>query len=130
MFGSYTLWRYAQANDLKPGVFKIRPFVHETSWHPFPVNGADALFLKLRDVPEQLPDDGKGWFLRPVEDSKKEPGNVKPSGEIIELATPRKSGTDVSCDLLCVDLQHDGDRRCRNGSNIIQNSKLRWRWKR
>ncbi|WP_299983890.1 ATP-grasp domain-containing protein [uncultured Ruegeria sp.] len=86
MFGSYTLWRYAQANDLKPGVFKIRPFVHEEPWHPFLLNGADALFLTLRDVPEQLPDDGSNWFLRPVEDSKEEPGNVKSTGEIIELA--------------------------------------------
>lgn len=86
MFGSYTLWRYALANDLKPGVFKIRPFVHEEPWHPFLLNGADALFLTLRDVPEQLPDDGKDWFLRPVEDSKEEPGNVKSSGEIIDLA--------------------------------------------
>ncbi len=86
MFGSYTLWRYAQANDLKPGVFKIRPFVHEEPWHPFLLNGADALFLTLREVPEQLYDDGKDWFLRPVEDSKEEPGNVKSTGEIIELA--------------------------------------------
>ncbi len=86
LFGSYTLWRYAQANDLKPGVFKIRPFVHEEPWQPFLLNGADALFLTLRDVPEQLHDDGKDWFLRPVEDSKEEPGNVKSTGEIIELA--------------------------------------------
>ncbi|WP_300035995.1 hypothetical protein [uncultured Roseobacter sp.] len=86
MFGSYTLWRYALANDLKPGVFKIRPFVHEIPWHPFLLNGADALFLTLRDVPEHLPDDGKDWFLRPVEDSKEEPGNVKSAGEIIDLA--------------------------------------------
>lgn len=86
MFGSYTLWRYAKANDLTPGVFKIRPFVHEASWHPFLLNGADALFLTLRDVPEQFPDDGKDWFLRPVEDSKEEPGNVKSTGEIIDLA--------------------------------------------
>lgn len=86
MFGSYTLWRYAQANDLEPGVFKIRPFVHETPWHPFLLNGADALFLTLRDVPEQLPDDGKNWFLRPVEDSKEEPGKVRTTSEIIDLA--------------------------------------------
>lgn len=86
MFGSYTLWRYAKANDLKPGVFKIRPFVHEASWHPFLLNGADALFLTLRDVPKQFPDNGKDWFLRPVEDSKEEPGNVKSTGEIIDLA--------------------------------------------
>ena len=42
--------------------------------------------MTLRDVPEQLPDDGKDWFLRPVEDSKEEPGNVKSTGEIIDLA--------------------------------------------
>ena len=86
MFGSYTLWRYAQANDLKPGVFKIRPFVHEVPWQPFLLNGANALFLKLRDVPAKLPHDGKSWFIRPVEDSKEEPGKVKTTGEIIELA--------------------------------------------
>ncbi|MEP6021440.1 MAG: ATP-grasp domain-containing protein [Paracoccaceae bacterium] len=86
MFGSYSLWRYAQANDLKPGIFKIRPFVHETSWHPFLLNGADALFLTLRDVPEQLPDDGKDWFLRPVDDSKEAPGTVRSTGDIIALA--------------------------------------------
>lgn len=86
MFGSYTLWRYAQANDLKPGVFKIRPFVHEAPWQPFLLNGADALFLQLRDVPAKLPHDGKNWFIRPVEDSKEEPGKVKTAGEIIELA--------------------------------------------
>ncbi|MEP3629067.1 MAG: ATP-grasp domain-containing protein [Hyphomicrobiales bacterium] len=86
MFGSYVLWRYAQSNNLKPGVFKIRPFVHETAWQPFLLNGADALFLTLRDVPEQFPDDEKYWFLRPVEDSKEEPGNVKSTSEIIDLA--------------------------------------------
>lgn len=52
MFGSYTLWRYAKANDLKSGVFEIRPFVHETPWYPFLLNGPDTLFLTLRDVPE------------------------------------------------------------------------------
>lgn len=86
MFGSYTLWRYAKANDLEPGVFKIRPFVHEEPWQTFLLNGADALFLKLQDVPEKLPNDGKNWFLRPVEDSKEEPGTVKTTDEIIELA--------------------------------------------
>ena len=86
MFGSYTLWRYAAANDLKPGVFKIRPFVHEPAWHPYLLNGADALFLTLREVPQKLPDDGREWFLRPVDDSKEEPGNVKSSRDIIALA--------------------------------------------
>ena len=86
MFGSYSLWRFAETNGLRPGVFKIRPFVHEAAWHPFLLNGADALFLTLRDVPQKLPNDGSDWFLRPVEDSKEEPGNVKSTGEIIQLA--------------------------------------------
>lgn len=85
MFGSYTLWRYAKAKQLKPGVFKLRPFVHETVWHPFLLNGIDALFLTLRDIPENLVDDGKSWFLRPLDDSKEEPGNVKSTGEILQL---------------------------------------------
>lgn len=86
MFGSYTLWRYARAQGLTPGVFKIRPFVQEKPWHPFLLNGPDAVFLTLKDVPAKLPDDGKHWFLRPVEDSKEAPGTVKSSGEILELA--------------------------------------------
>lgn len=86
LFGSYTLWRYAEARNLKPGVFRIKPFVQENAWHPYLLNGTDALFLTLRDVPEQLPDDGRNWFIRPVEDSKEEPGRVRPSGEIIALA--------------------------------------------
>ncbi|MEO1110656.1 MAG: ATP-grasp domain-containing protein [Pseudomonadota bacterium] len=86
MFGSYSLWRYAEKRALSPGVFKIPPFVHEKSWHPLLLNGADALFLQLREIPDQLPDDGKHWFLRPVDDSKEEPGNVKSSAEIINLA--------------------------------------------
>ncbi|MCV6594892.1 MAG: ATP-grasp domain-containing protein [Silicimonas sp.] len=86
LFGSYTLWRYAEAKGLEPGVFRIRPFVREMPWHPFLLNGADALFLTLRDIPGALPDDGRDWFLRPVEDSKEEPGRVRRADEVIALA--------------------------------------------
>lgn len=86
LFGPYALWRYAKEKGLNPGVFRINPFVHEKSWHPFLLNGPDALFLTLQDVPERLPDDGRIWFFRPVEDSKEEPGQVKSTNEIIELA--------------------------------------------
>jgi hypothetical protein len=86
MFGSYTLWRYAQDKNLKPGVFKLRPFVHETAWHPFMLNGSDAFFITLRDIPERLADDGKDWFFRPVDDSKEVAGGVKSAKEIIQLA--------------------------------------------
>ncbi|MBB2694065.1 UNVERIFIED_ORG: hypothetical protein GGI63_004979 [Rhizobium esperanzae] len=86
MFGSYTLWRKAEANGYRPGMFKLRPFVQEKVWHPYLLNGADALFLTLREVPARLADDGREWFLRPVDDSKEEPGNVKSAGEIIRMA--------------------------------------------
>lgn len=86
MFGSYTLWRYARDKNLKPGVFKLRPFVHETAWYPFMLNGSDAFFITLRDIPERLTDDGKDWFFRPVDDSKEVAGGVKSAKEIILLA--------------------------------------------
>jgi ATP-grasp domain-containing protein len=86
MFGSYTLWRYAKAHAYKPGVFKLRPFVQEQAWHPYLLNGADALFLTLQEIPKRLDDDGRNWFLHPVDDSKEEPGNVKSTGEILRMA--------------------------------------------
>ncbi|WP_253261261.1 MULTISPECIES: ATP-grasp domain-containing protein [unclassified Roseobacter] len=86
MFGSYTLWRYAHSHGLKPGVFMIRPFVREDAWHPFLLNGADALFMRLRDISQKLPNDPKLWFMRPVEDSKEEPGKVLSNQEVIALA--------------------------------------------
>ncbi|MCP4070807.1 MAG: ATP-grasp domain-containing protein [Hyphomicrobiales bacterium] len=86
MFGSYALWRYAQDKQLNPGVFKLRPFVHETAWHPFLLNGSDAFFIALREIPEKLADDGKDWFLRPVDDSKEVAGGVKSATEITRLA--------------------------------------------
>ena len=86
MFGSYTLWRNAAANNYSPGVFMLRPFVFEQAWQPYLLNGIDALFLTLREIPERLADDGKDWFLRPVDDSKEEPGKVKSATEILELA--------------------------------------------
>jgi ATP-grasp domain-containing protein len=86
LFGSYTLWRCAKANAYKPGVFKLRPYVREQVWHPYLLNGADALFLTLQEIPKRLDDDGRNWFLRPVDDSKEEPGNVKSTGEILRMA--------------------------------------------
>ncbi|MEM1050288.1 MAG: ATP-grasp domain-containing protein, partial [Pseudomonadota bacterium] len=86
MFGSYSLWRYAEANDYAPGVFMIRPFVHEEPWQPHLLNGPNALFYTLRELPDHLVDDGRHWFLRPVGDSKEEPGGVKSAGDIIRLA--------------------------------------------
>ncbi len=86
MFGSYTLWRYARDRGLTPGVFKLRPFVQERVWQPFLLNGADAVFLTLRDVPDRLEGTGGAWFVRPVEDSKALAGSVKSAAEIIAIA--------------------------------------------
>ncbi len=86
LFGSYALWRNVEANNCAPGVFKLKPFVREEACHPYLPNGSDALFLTLRDLPGRSTDDGSFWFLRPVGNSKEEPGNVKSAGEIIEMA--------------------------------------------
>lgn len=86
LFGSYAMWRFARAHQLWPGVFKIKPFVHEAAWHPYLLNGPDAVFMRLRDLPEALVDDGSEWFLRPVEDSKEEPGRVRSTSDILQLA--------------------------------------------
>ena len=86
MFGSYALWRYARDKQLSPGVYTLRPFVHEAVWHPHLLNGTDALFLTLAEISDMLPDDGRDWFMRPVDDSKAEPGRVRDSHEIHALA--------------------------------------------
>jgi len=107
MFGSYSLWRNAEANGYRPGVFKITPFVEEEIWHPYLLNGADALFLTLRDVPDRLDDDGKLWFIRPVGDAKEEAGKVKSSDEII--ATAKRVMSLDEEDIPNGSLRHDTD---------------------
>jgi len=86
LFGSYTLWRYADKHRLSPGVFKLRPFVEETAWHPYLLNGADALFIEVNALPKTLSPDGSDYFIRPVSDSKEVAGSVKSSAEIITMA--------------------------------------------
>jgi hypothetical protein len=51
MFGSYTLWRYAEAKGFHPGVLRIAPFVYEKPWQSFMLNGSDAVFLRCH-IPE------------------------------------------------------------------------------
>ena len=86
LFGSYTLWRYAEAQDLKPGVFKLRPYVHEAAWHSQVLNGEGSEFATLSEIPEKLCNDERLWFFRPVNDSKEIAGSVKPARDIIALA--------------------------------------------
>jgi hypothetical protein len=86
LFGAYSLWRYAEKHELSPGVFRISPFVHEIPWQPFMLNGPDALIMPLRDIPQGLPNEDRLWFMRPVADSKEEPGRVWHAKDIHTLA--------------------------------------------
>lgn len=86
MFGAYSIWRYAEANGYCPGVFKLSPFVGEVAWKPHLLNGPNALFLTINEIPARLADDERLWFLRPVDDSKELSGTVKSSTEILEIA--------------------------------------------
>ncbi len=86
LFGAYSVWRYAEAKGLRPGVFKLRPFVQEPAWQPHLLNGPGATFATVADLPGLLCEDGTLWFLRPVDDSKELPGTVKTSAEILAIA--------------------------------------------
>ncbi|MEO1453290.1 MAG: ATP-grasp domain-containing protein [Pseudomonadota bacterium] len=85
MFGSYGLWRNAAKNGYRPGVFKLRPFVYEVPWQPFMLNGPDAVFLTVAEVPSLLTGEGD-WFVRPVSDSKEQPGKVLSANEMRSIA--------------------------------------------
>lgn len=122
MFGSYGLWKYAAVNNYWPGVFKIKPFVHETVWHDFLLNGADALFVTLCDIPTRLEDDGREWFLRPIDDSKEVAGSVKSAGEIIRLAEKVLALDEVEIPL--GSLRHDTRMMLTQPVRILQEWRL------
>lgn len=86
MFGSYTLWRYAESKGLTPGVFRIKPFVHEMPWQTYMLNGPDAIFLTVSDIDSKLPQADQHWFIRPVADSKEQAGSVRAVATIRETA--------------------------------------------
>jgi hypothetical protein len=50
------------------------------------LNGSDALFFAVRDVPKRLSKGDQLWFTRPVEDSKEISGTVLRASEIVDLA--------------------------------------------
>ncbi|MBO9406029.1 ATP-grasp domain-containing protein [Shimia sp. R9_1] len=86
MFGAYSMWKYAEAQGLQPGVIRIAPFLDQEVWHPFLLNGPEARVMRFADCPAFLCDPAQYWFLRPVEDSKEIPGRVMQAGEIAQLA--------------------------------------------
>jgi hypothetical protein len=86
LFGSYTLWRYAESKGYRPGVFRIKPFVHETPWQPYMLNGPEARLVPINAIGAQLQDNDHLWFIRPVEDSKELSGGVRTASEVLEIA--------------------------------------------
>lgn len=105
LFGAYTLWRYASRKGIKPGVFKIRPFLFEQPWQADMLNGPGAMVQPLSDLPRHLPDDDRLWFCRPVHDSKEIAGKVLAASEIVHLA--RQVTALDPADLPMGSLRHD-----------------------
>jgi ATP-grasp domain, R2K clade family 3 len=87
LFGSYTMWRYAESRGFEPGVFRIAPFVHEKPWQPYMLNGPDAVFLTVSEIGSKLPDSDRLWFIRPVADSKELAGSVSTAADIRDTAS-------------------------------------------
>lgn len=86
LFGSYALRHFAQARGYLPGVFTIEPFLEQTVWHPYLLNGPEARVMAFGQVTEMLEEGETLWFFRPVDDSKAVAGGVKSADEIIAMA--------------------------------------------
>lgn len=86
LFGSYGLWRYAEAQGYRPGVLRIRPFAGEAPWRPYLLNGPGALTLRVEELPDTLAGEERAWFARPVSGAKELAGRVFSSAELVEVA--------------------------------------------
>ncbi len=84
LFGSYSLWRMAQAKKWSPGVFTIEPFLSQGVWRKHLLNGQVRL-LTVREAATLEPDDML-HFVRPVSDSKEIAGTVMTTAELVETA--------------------------------------------
>jgi hypothetical protein len=83
IFGYYSAQAFSKARGYKPGVFELNPYVLEQAWQPHLLNPRDsAAFVRVRDIADRVPDDGRRYFVRPVEDSKTMSGMVLSSAEI------------------------------------------------
>ncbi len=80
MFGSYSLRHYAREHGLSPGVFELRPFIHEIPWHKHLLNGVDSKIIMAKHLGGLDPH--RDYFIRPVEDSKEIAGAVMTGSEI------------------------------------------------
>jgi hypothetical protein len=86
LFGSYAMRHFAAARGLWPGVMVLRPFLDEAGWRDHLLNGPDALILSMADLQGAVVADDRDWFMRPVEDSKAEPGRVRTGAGLHALA--------------------------------------------
>jgi hypothetical protein len=84
LFGSYSLWRMAQAKKWSPGVFTIEPFLSQDVWKEFLLTGSVRL-LTVREAAE-LEEDDTLHFVRPVSDSKEIAGTVMSTAELVSTA--------------------------------------------
>lgn len=85
LFGQYSLWRTAEREGWRPGVFRIAPFVEQEPWTPHLLNGADRI-IPLWDVPDSIRSGDELFFVRPVDDSKAIAGAVMTADEIRSMA--------------------------------------------
>jgi hypothetical protein len=84
LFGSYSLWRMAEAKGWTPGVFTLAPFLTQGVWKPYLLNG-DVRILTVREAAQMVPDNTL-HFVRPVSDSKEIAGTVMTSSELVETS--------------------------------------------
>lgn len=80
MIGSYSLRHYASQHGLTPGVFEIRPFLHEHAWQPHLLNGLDSKVIEAQYLGSLEPD--TDYFIRPLDDSKAISGRVMTGSEV------------------------------------------------
>ncbi len=80
MFGSYSLRHYAREHSLSPGVFELRPFLHEHNWQPYLLNGINSKIIIAKHLGSLDPD--RFYFVRPVEDSKEIAGSVMTGNDL------------------------------------------------
>lgn len=84
LFGSYSLWRTAQAKKWNPGVFTIEPFLSQSVWREHLLNG-NVQLMTVREAAGLEPDETL-HFVRPVSDSKEIAGVVMSTAELVQTA--------------------------------------------
>lgn len=85
LYGGYSLWRYAERNNLNPGVFKIPSFADEEVWKEYSLNSNDYVRIRVEDIPSTYSKSETPIFVRPVDDSKSIAGTIMSMDELVSL---------------------------------------------